>query len=164
MSGAEAAQVSIRLDAGLEQAFDAFTRRMGDWWRPHPLFATTPKAPGVFALVDPGQHGRLVETLEGGQCFEVGRVTAWDAPNRLAFSFRPASLGSDQNTEVEVRFEAIGDGVRVTLTHRGWSSLPTGHVARHGFGDLLLMTRLGEWWTAQLARYKGRLADDSLGT
>ena len=164
MSGAEAAQVSIRVEAGLEQAFAAFTGRMGDWWRPHPLFATTLKAPGRLAFVGSGPAGRLIETLEGGQTFEVGRIRAWEPPHRLAFSFRPASLGPEQATEVEVRFEAIGDGVRVTLTHRGWSRVPSGHVARHGFPDLLLMTRLGEWWTTQLARYKGSLDDDSQGT
>ncbi|CAN5325776.1 SRPBCC domain-containing protein [soil metagenome] len=164
MSGAEAARVSIRVEAGLDRTFEAFAFRLGDWWRPHPLFATTPKAPGTMALVDPGPQGRLIETLAGGQTFEVGRVAIWQPPHRLAFSFRPATLGPDQATEVDVSFEPIGDGVRVTLTHRGWARVPQGHVARHGFSELLLMTRLSEWWTRQLARYKGLSLFDSQGS
>ncbi len=152
---ADAAQVSVRVSAGQEAAFDAFTRELGLWWRPHPLFATTPRAPGAVALERPGLQGRLVETLADGRTFEIGRVIAWEPPRRVCFGWRPASLPPADATEVEVVFAPAGDQTRVTVTHRGWSHVPEGHVARHGFPGDLLLRRLGEWWTAQLRRYKG---------
>ena len=156
---AAAAQVSVRVQAGLERAFEAFTAELGAWWRPHPLFATTPRAPGALALVDPGPQGRLVETLADGRTFEVGRVTAWEPPDRVRFGWRPATLAPEDATEVEVAFTAVGDLTRVTVTHRGWSRVPPDHAARHGFPPDLLMRRLGEWWTDQLARYKAGVTD-----
>lgn len=154
---ASAAQVSVRVAAGLEAAFDAFTGKLGAWWRPHPLFATTPPAPGAVALLDPGPDGRLVETLADGRTFEFGRVIAWERPVRVSFSWRPASLGPEDATEVEVSFTAVGELTRVTVTHRGWERVPSSHVARHGAPPADLMRRLGEWWTAQLARYKAEV-------
>lgn len=149
----------MRVAAGQARAFAAFTDDLVAWWRPHPLFATTPRAPGRLALVDPGPQGRLVETLANGRCVEVGRVTAWEPPRRVVFDWRPTSFTGAERTQIEVLFSAVGDQTRVTVAHRGWDSLPAGHVARHGFPDRALLMRLGEWWTAQLGRYKLSLAD-----
>ena len=148
------ARVSVRVGVGCEAAFDAFTTDLAAWWRPHPLFATSPRAPGVLALVKPGPDGRLVETLADGRSFEVGRVLAWEPPKRLLLGWRPVTLAPDQATEIEVRFEAVGDQTRVSVSHRGWERVPEGHVARHGFPEPALLHRAGDWWAGQLGRYK----------
>jgi hypothetical protein len=41
--------VALRVRASPERAFDAFTREIGEWWRPGPLFAITPHGDG-FSL------------------------------------------------------------------------------------------------------------------
>lgn len=147
--------VALRVRAAPERAFDAFVREIGAWWRPNGLFQTTPRAPGVLAF-EAGEGGRLTETLTNGKVFEIGRITAWEPPRRLVFSWRQANFPLDLTTEVEVRFEAVGDETRVSVEHRGFHRVPADSVARHGFPDQALLMRLGEWWQALLASYRGR--------
>lgn len=147
--------VALRVKAAPERAFSAFVEEIGAWWRPSPLFQTTPRAPGLLAF-EPGEGGRLTETLANGKVFEIGRIGVWDPPRRLVFSWRQASFPPDMKTEVEVLFEAVGEETRVSVEHRGFDQVPAGNAARHGFPDQALLMRLAEWWQAQLRSYGGR--------
>ena len=142
--------VSLRVGATAERAFEAFTREIGLWWRPNTLFRFTDGPPGVLRF-EGEAGGRLVETLPGGEVFEIGRITAWEPGRLLAFTWRQASFSPDQNTHVEVRFEAIGQETRVTVEHTGWDAIPIEHVARHHFPDAIFLQRHGEWWQELLA-------------
>ena len=143
--------VALRVKATPERAFQAFVEEIGAWWRPNPLFATTPRAPGRLAF-EPGEGGRLIETLETGKVFEIGRILAWEPPRRLVFSWRQATFPADLRTEVDVRFEPVGEETRVSVEHRGFAAVPADSAARHGFPDEALLARLAEWWRAQLGR------------
>ena len=143
--------VALRIAAPPERVFEAFTTEIAAWWRPNPLFAFTPRSPGVMAFEalpeGEGEVGRrLVERLASGKVFEVGRVRVWTPGERLVVGWRQAAFSSDMETEVEVRFEAVDEGTRVTVEHRGWDSVPQPHVARHGFPGGLFLRRHGEWW------------------
>ncbi|THD57977.1 SRPBCC family protein [Phenylobacterium sp.] len=140
--------VALRVKASPERAFEAFVAEIGAWWRPSPLFQTTPR-PGVLSF-EPGDGGRLLETRAGGKAFEIGRIRVWDPPSRLIFSWRQANFPPDLHTEVEVGFEAVGDETRVSVEHRGFDRVPAG-AARHGFPDQVLLMRLADFWRAQLA-------------
>jgi GNAT superfamily N-acetyltransferase/uncharacterized protein YndB with AHSA1/START domain len=151
-------QVSLRVAASPQRAFEVFTRDIGAWWRPDPLFAFTPKGTGVLSFEPPThssdavrQSGRLIETQANGEVFEIGEVTAWEPGKRLAFGWRQSSFAAGQSTQVEVRFEAVGVETRVTVEHRGWDTVPQDHVARHHFPDRVFLLRHGEWWQALLA-------------
>ena len=148
--------VALRVPASPQRAFDAFTGEIGAWWRPNPLFNFTPRSPGVLSF-EPGEGGRLVETLPNGYVFEIGKITAWEPPYRLEFSWRQATFTSDQMTRVEITFEAVGEETRVTVQHFGWDTIPAAHVARHGFPDALFLRRHGEWWQALLGSLKERV-------
>lgn len=150
-------QVALRVPATPERAFEAFIREIALWWRPNPLFRFTPRSPGRLAF-EPGIGGRFTETFSNGRMFEIGRVTAWEPPGRLVFTWRQATFAPGQSTEVEVRFEPVGEETRVTVEHRGWDTVPTGHVARHAMSDLMFMRRHGEWWRDLLASFGERLA------
>jgi uncharacterized protein YndB with AHSA1/START domain len=141
--------VALRVKATPQRAFAAFVEEIGAWWRPNGLFQTTPRAPGRLAF-EPGEGGRLTETLANGKVFEIGRITRWAPPEKLVFSYRQANFPPDLHTEVEVSFEAVGAETRVTVEHRGFDQVPAG-AARHGFPDQVLLVRLAEWWRAQLA-------------
>ncbi len=143
--------VSIRVPATPERAFAAFTEEIGAWWRPNPTFAFTPREPGVLTF-EPGPEGRLIETRAGGKVFEIGKVRVWTPPDRLVFGWRQASFGPGQDTEVEVRFEAVSAETRITVEHRGWDSVPQEHVARHGFPPTIFLQRHAEWWRTLLER------------
>ncbi len=144
--------VALRVKATPERAFEVFVGEIGAWWKPNGLFQTTPRAPGVLAF-EPGQGGRLIETLANGKVFEIGRITAWEPPHRLEFSWRQANFPPELKTEVEVRFEGVGAETRVSIEHRGFHQVPADSAARHGFPDQVLLMRLAEWWQALLASY-----------
>ncbi len=145
--------VALRIEAPPEVVFDAFTADIGLWWRPNPLFSFTPRSPGVLAFED----GRLVERLPTGKVFEIGPVRVWSRGERLVFGWRQASFAPGMDTEVEVRFEPVEGFTRVTVEHRGWDTVPAGHVARHGFPDTLFLRRHGEWWRDLLAALRTTL-------
>lgn len=146
--------VALRVKAAPERAFTAFVQEIGAWWRPNGLFQTTPRAPGLLAF-EPGEGGRLTETLASGKVFEIGQITAWEPPARLVFSWRQANFPLDLHTEVEVRFEGVGEGeTRVSIEHRGFDQVPAGSAARHGFPDQVLLMRLAEWWRSLLTSYR----------
>ncbi|WP_315832279.1 SRPBCC domain-containing protein [Bradyrhizobium prioriisuperbiae] len=145
--------VSLRVAASPERAFDVFTREISQWWRPNELFRFTPRSPGVIAF-ELGLGGRFTETLPNGKIFEIGRITAWEPAHRLAFTWRQATFAPGQITDVEVRFEPVGNETRVTVEHRGWGSVPPDHVARHTMPDNVFLRRHGEWWQELLAVYR----------
>lgn len=149
--------VALRIAAPADRVFAAFVEDVGAWWRPNSLFQTTPRAPGRLAF-EAAPGGRLTETLAGGKVFEIGRILAWEPPTRLVFSWRQASFPPDLHTEVEVRFETIGDETRVSVEHRGFDRVPIDSAARHGFPDQALLMRLAEWWRAQLSAIRDSVA------
>ena len=142
--------VALRVKATPERAFAVFTGEIGAWWRPQGLFQTTPRAPGRLAFEEGPEGRRLIETLANGKVFEIGQVLAWEPPERLVFSWRQATFPVDLHTEVEVRFEAVGDETRVSVEHRGFDQVPAESAARHRFPDAVLLARLAEFWQAQL--------------
>jgi Activator of Hsp90 ATPase homolog 1-like protein len=145
----------VRVKTSPAEAFEVFTRDVALWWRPNPLFAFTRRPPGRVAF-EPGPGGRFLETSADGDVFEIGRIRLWKPGEALVFSWRQASFAADQETEVEVRFDPVGDETRVTVRHRGWESVPAEHVARHGFPDAVFLRRHGEWWQDLLASLRAR--------
>ena len=151
-----AVTVSLRVRAAPARAFVAFTQEIAAWWRPSPLFQLTPRGDGVLRF-EGGEGGRLVASLPDGKAVEIGRVLVWAPGERLVFAWRPTSFAPDQETLVEVRFEAVGAETRVTVTHRGWSDIPSEHAARHGFPLGAFQLRLGEHWRSLLEALAARL-------
>jgi uncharacterized protein YndB with AHSA1/START domain len=149
--------VAVRVAASPAHAFDVFTQEIASWWQPNGLFNFTPRSPGTVRF-EGGADGRFVEELPNGKVFEIGRVRAWEPGKRLVFGWRQATFAKDMDTEVEVRFEAVGEETRVTVEHRGWDSVPAPHVARHGFANAVFLRRHGEWWQVLLVRMRGRVA------
>lgn len=142
--------VSLRVGVSPLRAFEAFTQDIGQWWVQNPLFMLTPRGDGCLRF-EPGEGGRLVTTLSDGSEFEVGRIAVWEPGKRLALTWRQATFASDQSTYLDVSFEAIGNETRVTVEHRGWDTIPQGHVARHGFELVLFQRRQVDHWRTLLA-------------
>jgi hypothetical protein len=55
-----------------------------------------------------------------------------------------------------VRFEPVGSQTRVTVEHHGWSGIPRGHAARHGFPLDVFQRRLAEHWQDGLRALRAR--------
>jgi uncharacterized protein YndB with AHSA1/START domain len=111
---------SVEVPVTPDEAFRVFTEEIDDWYERGPHSWNDPeRAVGIrFA------GGRLLEEYEDGEPYELGRVTVWEPARRLAFAYRNVQLPVDLRTEVEVRFEPVAGGTRVTLEHRGLEQLP----------------------------------------
>jgi uncharacterized protein YndB with AHSA1/START domain len=107
-------------------AFAVFTDEIDAWYERGQYSWNVPEhAVGIRF-----EGGRLLELHDDGDAYEMGRVTAWEPGERLVFVYRSVHLPSELRSEVEVRFEPVGDGTRVTLEHRGLEQLPADEHAR----------------------------------
>jgi len=143
--------ISVRVPVDPTRAFEVFTRDIGSWWRPDPLFQIAPLGDGALSF-EPGPQGRLITHLHGGEIFEIGRISVWEPGKRLVFDWHHASFSRpDQTTEVEVRFDLVGEETRVSIEHRAWDTIPRRHVARHGFPEKITLQRVAAWWRRSLS-------------
>ena len=154
MSAADGVRVSLDVAVEPAVAFEVFTTELDAWWGRGPRFRFVPPYAGSMRL-EPGLGGRLLHVVnEAGRIFEVGRIEAWEPPSRLAFTWRLANFRPGQITRVEVRFEPIEAGTRVTVSHDGWDSLPPEHPARHGLTGRAFVLMKGGWWGELLTSLK----------
>jgi len=149
--------ISLRVPVDPTRAFEAFTREISSWWRPDPLFQITPHGDGELAF-EPGAGGRLITHLNNGETFEIGRISVWEPGKRLVFGWRHASFLPEQSTEVEVRFEPVGNETRVSIEHRAWDTIPQRHVARHGFPEHITLQRVADWWRVSLSALRAAVS------
>ncbi|MBO0852178.1 MAG: SRPBCC domain-containing protein [Nocardia sp.] len=155
--------VALRVRATPERAFEAFTAEIGRWWQPNSLFQFTVGRSGTLAF-EPGPGGRLIETYSDGSIFTIGAIRVWEPPDRLVVGWRQAGFSDDQDTELHVRFDDVGDTdpqTRVTVEHFGWDSIPPEHVSRHGFPLDIFQLRFAEWWQSLLGDLADTAADAS---
>jgi uncharacterized glyoxalase superfamily protein PhnB len=128
---------SASVDVGVDpmRAFAAFTEEIDDWWVRGPInFFDSARA--VAMRIEPGVGGRVLEIYDDtrGDVLELGRITAWKPGERLTYR----SLVDD--TEIDVRFDAVGEGTRVHVTQR---LLPDGERAFLFWPNVLRW--LGSW-------------------
>jgi uncharacterized protein YndB with AHSA1/START domain len=145
---ADAARVSVSVAVPPEVAFEMFTNDIDRWWRRGIPYRYAGRR-GGFIRLEPHVGGRLFESIDGEagpHVFEVGRVSAWDPPRLLAFSWHNSNFAPGESTMVEVRFSQSAQGTLVSVTHGGWSSLAPDHPARHGQADAAFYRMIGLWW------------------
>lgn len=105
----------------VHEAFAIFTERLGAWW-PRERGYSVFQGESARCGIEPRVGGEVFELSTDGRRAVWGTVLVWDPPLRLVMTWHPGR-GPDTAQEVEVRFEAIGDGTRVHLEHRGWAKL-----------------------------------------
>ena len=106
---------SIRVERPAEIAFKLFCEQIGQWWPKGPSFGG--KIP-TDMIIEGRIGGRFYQVYSDGTEYEIGRVTAYQPPSIVSFTWRAPSW--DAVTQVEVRFVAEGTGTRVELDHSGW--------------------------------------------
>jgi ubiquinone/menaquinone biosynthesis C-methylase UbiE len=104
-----------------------------------------------------GVDGRV---MEGST--EVGRVICWQPHERIVLEWHGTDWQAAEVTTLELRFEPIEGGTRVTLEHAGWSSVlgDQGDELAGWFSDevvapllrAMVPGRLGDWITDRRAR------------
>jgi uncharacterized protein YndB with AHSA1/START domain len=117
-------QKTIRVKTSAAHAFEVFTAGLGRWW---PKDHGIGKTPRKGMMMETRLGGRWYEIAEDGTQTNIGRIIAWEPPQRFVMSWditsewKPdAAVGS----EVEVRFIAEGaNATRVELEHRKFEQL-----------------------------------------
>lgn len=106
-------------------AFEAFTEEIDAWYGRAPYSWNDPKR-AVGTRFEAGVGGRWVEVWDEttGDGYEIARILEWEPGVRLVMAYRSFSLPPEPRTEIEVRFDRIESGTRVTLEHRGLEQLP----------------------------------------
>ena len=124
---------SIWVERSPETSFKVFCEDIGIWW------------PGGFGGKDAKLFlewevgGRFYERRAYGTEHQIGRVTAYQPPSLVGFTWRAPSW--DTTTNVEIRFTAEGRGTRVELEHSGWEQDAKTREARKNYAsgwDLIL--------------------------
>jgi uncharacterized protein YndB with AHSA1/START domain len=135
---------SILVPWSVDRAFHRFTAEIADWW---PLSThSVGEARSETVTFESQVGGRLFETLQDGTEAEWGRITAWEPPRRVAFTWYPGRT-EETRQEVEVMFRSEGVGTRVELVHTGWERIPEKpREMRDGYDS---------GWDTVLARFVG---------
>ena len=110
----------VRVPCAPAHAFERFTRDIHRWWplRTHSLS----KEDAASVAFEPHVGGRLFERSASGEEQAWGRVTEWEPPRRLAFSWHVGRT-PDSAQHVELTFDPCSDGTEVRLVHSGWEAL-----------------------------------------
>jgi len=128
MITADSVRVTTVVRTDPAAAFRFFTDEIDAWWKRGALY----RHGGAMRF----DAGRLMEDNSA-----IGRVLSWEPGVRLLLEWSGDPFGPGETTEVEVRFEAIGDGTRVTVEHRGWTRAK---------GASEFRTVVGLWWASLL--------------
>ena len=123
------ASAAVHVPVDPVSAFTAFTDEIDSWWVRGPInFFDSGRA--VAMRIEPGVGGRILEIYDDarGDALELGRITVWEPGVRLAYR----SLVDD--TEVDVRFDAVEDGTQVQVTQ---TLLPDGERAFYFWPNVL---------------------------
>lgn len=152
----ETVTVSIEVAADPAIAFDVFTSEIDAWWLRGPKHRFKPPWNGCLRF-EPGASGRLLEEYADGSSFVIGKVQQWKPGERLVLSWRLPVFAENETTEVDVRFEAIEGGTRVSVEHRGWHALRADHPARHGLAGRDYEYMKAGLWAENLMALRARL-------
>jgi uncharacterized protein YndB with AHSA1/START domain len=130
-SSIAALRKAVTVDASPARAFELFTKGIQQWW-PLPTHSVGEQLAASIAFGE-GVGGTIVETLADGTTAMWGRVTRWEPPGLVAFTWHPGNPESEAGL-VEVTFKPGGSGVTVVeLVHTGWERRPDGLRARAGY-------------------------------
>jgi uncharacterized protein YndB with AHSA1/START domain len=115
----EPVRTQVRVKAGPQRAFEAFTHEFSAWWPldTHHIGA----ADASEGILEPREGGRWYERGTDGTECEWGRVLAYEPPGRLVLDWQIGTdwqYDADLHTEVEITFTADGEGTVVALEHR----------------------------------------------
>ena len=157
IAAADKVRVTTFVKVAIEDAFAVFTEEIDRWWRRGPAYRISGREPGTIHL-EPRLGGRIFEQYgdQGSALHEAGTITLWEPPRHLAFEWRSVTFVPGESTTVELWFESSGEGTRVTLEHRGWTTIRDDHPVRHGNPVGAFLRDLGMWWGGLLTSLRER--------
>jgi len=102
---------SVVLPCRPDRAFALFTEHAGLWWP-----AERRHTRDTASVIRMEASGRFFERSSDGTEVELGVVRLFEPASRLLLDWYPGTSRANP-TQVEVTFEAVNDGTRVTVHH-----------------------------------------------
>ena len=139
-----------------DEAFALFTEEVDTWWRHGPRFRVAINGREGVMHFEPGEGGRLLEVYgdAADETFELGRILVWEPGKRLVFLIGGRDFAPDEWTEVEIRFEWVEQGTRVSVEHYGFDELGEDHNVWHGEDRESFIGSMGLWWGDLLVAFR----------
>jgi uncharacterized protein YndB with AHSA1/START domain len=114
---------TIQIAATPARVFEAYVEKINEWWPWKGKEASYSWAPeGVQPSeihFEPKLGGRYFERFADGSEYEIGRITVYEPPNHLAFSWSGRDW-PEGDSLFELSFDAAEDGTLLTLKHSGF--------------------------------------------
>ena len=147
MTTTDAATVTTVVAVDPDTAFEVFTEEVDGWWKHGPRYRAGGDRKSTMRF-EPGVGGRLLEVYDeaAGESFELGRVRVWKPGEQLSFEMGGRDLRAGETTQVDIRFEKVDGGTRVTVVHGGWDAFAADHPVRHGLVGEAFQSMMGLWW------------------
>ena len=155
----DAASVTVTTVVAVDPAtaFEVFTEEIDAWWKTGPRYRVDAQRRSTMRF----SGDALLEVYDdsGDDAFRHGRVLVWKPADRLVFEMSGRDFRPGEATEVEVRFEPVAQGTRVTVEHRGWDRLPADSPVWHGLSGPAFTNMMGVWWGDLLVALRRRAGD-----
>ena len=143
----EPLQLAFEVACPPETAFSVWSTRASTWW---PTDHSVSGERGIQVVFEERVGGRIFERTPAGVEHEWGRVTAWEPPSRLAYTWHLRRAPEDA-TDVEIRFVEAGENrTLVEIQHSGFERLGV-HAPERREGN-----RLG--WTSVVPHFVDAVA------
>lgn len=125
-------QLEVSVPLPPARAFDTFARQMDRWWPRQGVFPYSFAAEGARPLrirFEPKLGGRYYETFLDGSEYVIGRITTWEPPARLGYTWQDPTWAGE--TRILLSFSVEGDGARVIYEHDGFESAGVPELAAY---------------------------------
>jgi len=113
---------NIEINADVDKVFSAYVEKINDWWPRQGKSNRYTWAPeGVEPkdiLFEAKVGGRYYERFADGSEFVIGKITEYEPPSKLSYTWQGRDWPGD--SLIEVRFEPSGEGTLLSLTHSGF--------------------------------------------
>lgn len=150
----ESIKCCVTVNTSAKEAFIAFTEKFSTWW------------PSAYTLSKETLQNIGFEPKEGGACYEIGlhgfrcdwgRVTVWEPPHQLRFTWQVSPKSTPEPnpalaSEVRVSFTETAPSVtRVDIEHH--------NIERHGEGSAQYREELASeyGWPYLIGQYQAML-------
>ena len=145
----------ITINAGKTRVWDAYVNHINEWWPRQgekftysfgPMMERQPR----HIRFEAGPDGHLYERFDDETEFIIGRITAWEPPDHLAYTWRDPRWPAD--TTVNVTFEEAEGVTTVTIVHDGFGEEGVPDVAAgYQEGGKEIMGAFRDWVLEQIA-------------
>ena len=112
-----------------ERAFDVFTEQMDTWWPRQGVFpySFAPKTTRPQHIrFEPRLDGRYYETFADGSEYTIGRITDWQPPTQLAYTWRDPTWAGDTLIQLDFAAAEAGDCSKIVYQQSGFEAAGVG--------------------------------------